>query len=90
VTLMRSTGSLQMEEFTVKMRGLTSHILPQMSDRLYRPQPASVSSETEDQEESALQRTEEDDVVSGWFNDVVAGAEQERQELIRARGLKLV
>ncbi len=70
-----------MEEFTSKMRQYTSSVLP--TQRIYAPALSSSSGSSGPGEE----RTEEDHIVSGWFKGVVEGAEEERKEIVRSRGI---
>jgi hypothetical protein len=72
-----------MEEFTTKMRQYTSSVLP--TQRIYAPIVSSTSGPSS--ESGGEERTEEDYIVSGWFKDVVDGAEEERREIVRDRGI---
>lgn len=73
-----------MTEFTQAMRKWTAGVLPEMSGRLYKaPEEAPHDPSGADQG-----RSQEDTIVGGWFADVVRGAEAEREEIIRARGLR--
>ncbi len=83
------TRFAQMTEFTQSMRKWTASVLPEMSGRLYKAPDAREdgASPASDPPPPGYVRTQEDSIVGGWFADVVRGAEEERQEIIRARGL---